>query len=537
METTSTVAAVRSDKKYRQRYWTLGVLSISLIIIALDATVLNVAIPTLQRELSASASGLQWIINAYILVFAGLLLTMSSLGDRFGRRRALQTGLVVFGLASLAAAYSQTSGQLIASRAAQGIGGAMIMPATLSIIVDVFPREERAKAIGIWAGVAALGIPLGMIAGGWLLENFWWGSAFLVNIPVVLIAFAAGGVLVPESRDPEARRIDLVGASISMLGLAALVYTIIEAPARGWADPLTLAGFAAAAILGIAFALYELRTHEPMLDIRHFRNSRLSVGAGSIGVAFMIMLGTMFLLTMYLQFVQGYSPLDTGIRLVPMAVGFMLGAPISASLVARIGTKWTVVFGLLIVGASVGSLSVLATTTAYWVVGVALVFFGLGGANVMAPATDAVMAALPESQAGIGSAINDTTRQIGGALGVGIFGSVLNSLYTSNVSTAVAALPSEMAALAENSVGGALQVAADIGGEGGQALTEAANGAFVDASGIVFLTMGIVGVIGAIVAARFLPAYDLGDARNIEPEPAPAGAALEPVPVSMEGDD
>ena len=341
METTSTVAAVRSDKKYRQRYWTLGVLSISLIIIALDVTVLNVAIPTLQRELSASASGLQWIINAYILVFAGLLLTMGSLGDRFGRRRALQTGLVVFGLASLAAAYSQTSGQLIASRAAQGIGGAMIMPATLSIIVDVFPREERAKAIGIWAGVAALGIPLGMIAGGWLLENFWWGSAFLVNIPVVLIAFAAGGVLVPESRDPEARRIDLVGASISMLGLAALVYTIIEAPARGWADPLTLAGFAAAAILGIAFALYELRTHEPMLDIRHFRNSRLSVGAGSIGVAFMIMLGTMFLLTMYLQFVQGYSPLDTGIRLVPMAVGFMLGAPISASLVARIGTKWT----------------------------------------------------------------------------------------------------------------------------------------------------------------------------------------------------
>ena len=219
METTSTVAAVRSDKKYRQRYWTLGVLSISLIIIALDVTVLNVAIPTLQRELSASAPGLQWIINAYILVFAGLLLTMGSLGDRFGRRRALQTGLVVFGLASLAAAYSQTSGQLIASRAAQGIGGAMIMPATLSIIVDVFPREERAKAIGIWAGVAALGIPLGMIAGGWLLENFWWGSAFLVNIPVVLIAFAAGGVLVPESRDPEARRIDLVGASISMLGV------------------------------------------------------------------------------------------------------------------------------------------------------------------------------------------------------------------------------------------------------------------------------------------------------------------------------
>ena len=534
METTSAVAARADDKNYRRRYLTLAVLSISLIVIALDVTVLNVAIPTLQRELSASASGLQWIINAYILVFAGLLLTMGSLGDRFGRRRALQAGLIVFGLASLAAAYSQTTGQLIAARAAQGIGGAMIMPSTLSVIVDVFPREERAKAIGIWAGVAALGIPLGMIVGGWLIQNYWWGTAFLINVPVVIAALVAGFVLVPESRDPEASRIDVVGAAISMLGLTALVYTIIEAPARGWAAPLTLAGFALTGVLAVAFVLYELRTANPMLDVRYFRNSRLSAGAGSIGVAFMIMLGTMFLLTQYLQFVQGYSPLDTGIRLVPMAFGFMLGAPISAGLVSRLGTKWTVAGGLLIIAGSVGSLSMLDTTTAYWVVGTLLLFFGIGGANTMAPATDAVMAALPESHAGVGSALNDTTRQVGGALGVGIFGSVLNSLYTSNVTLAVADLPAETAALARNSIGGAFQIAADIGGEGGQTLVQAANSSFVDATGIVFAVMGTIGFIGALLVIRFLPARDVGDDTALATDVAPSGAALEPVPVRID---
>ena len=536
MDTTSTVTAVADEKKHRRRYLTLVVLSISLIVIALDVTVLNVAIPTLQRELGASASGLQWIINAYILVFAGLLLTMGSLGDRFGRLRALQAGLVVFGLASLAAAYSQTTGQLIAARAAQGIGGAMIMPSTLSVIVDVFPREERAKAIGIWAGVAALGIPLGMIVGGWLLENFWWGTAFLINVPVVIVALVGGWVFVPESRDPEARRIDIPGAAISMLGLAALIYTIIEAPERGWAAPLTLAGFALTGVAGVVFVLYELRTKESMLDVRYFANSRLSAGAGSIGIAFMLMLGTMFLLTQYLQFVQGYSPLDTGIRLVPMAFGFMLGAPVSARLVSLLGTKWTVAGGLLIIAGSVGSMAMLDTTTAYWVVGSLLLLFGIGGANTMAPATDAVMAALPESHAGVGSALNDTTRQVGGALGVGIFGSIFNSLYSSNVTSAVADLPAEAASLAKNSVGGAFQVAADLGEAGSGSLVQAANSSFVDATGIVFVIMGTIGFVGALLTIRFLPARDIGDDTVVATDPAPAGAALDPVPISGEDD-
>jgi EmrB/QacA subfamily drug resistance transporter len=488
--------------------WTLGVLSVSLIVIALDVTILNVAIPTLQRELNASAAALQWIVNAYILVFAGLLLTMGALGDKFGRRRALEVGLVIFGLASLGAAYAETSSLLIVARVAQGIGGALIMPSTLSILVDVFPREERAKAIGIWAGVAAIGIPLGMIVGGWLLESYWCGVVFLINIPVALGALIAGRFLVPESKDASAPKLDLPAAAISMLGLSLLIYTIIEAPERGWLDPLTLAGFAATIVIGTAFALYELRVAHPMLDVRLFRNARLSGGVTAVGVAFMAMLGTMFIITQYFQFVRDYSPLDTGYRMAPMAVGFMIGAPVSAILVSRVGTKWTVAFGLVVLGSAVAMLSTLDISTSVWVPTAALLVFGIGGANAMAPATDAVMAALPDAQAGVGSALNDTTRQVGGALGVGIFGSVLNSLYTSNVAEGVVNLSEKMTAQAENSIGGALSVASDLEGPASEALTTAAKSAFIDASSPVYVAVGSVAILGAVIAVAFLPSRD-----------------------------
>ena len=281
---------------YARRNWTLGILSIALIIIGLDVTVLNVAIPTLQQELNASASGLQWIINAYILVFAGVLPTMGTLGDRFGRRLAFQAGLVVFGLASVAAALSESTAQLIIARAAQGIGGALIMPSTLSIIVDVFPRKERAKAIGIWAGVAAIGIPGGMIAGGYLLEEFFWGSVFLLNVPVVLLALAGSLFVIPESRDPGAKTIDWTGAGTSMVSLSALIYAIIEAPEKGWLSGVTLGGFAIAAVFAALFIWYEKRQEHPMVDLKLFKNARLSAAAGSIGIAFMAMLGMMFML-------------------------------------------------------------------------------------------------------------------------------------------------------------------------------------------------------------------------------------------------
>ena len=497
------------SRKYKRRWGTLVVLSFSLLVIALDVTILNVAIPTFQRELSATAADLQWILNAYILVFAGLLLTMGSLGDRFGRRRALELGLVVFGVTSLGAAYSQTSTQLIAARAFMGIGGAMIMPSTLSVLVDVFPREERAEAIGIWAAVAAMGVPLGMVLGGLLLEHFWWGIVFIINTPVVLLVLTAGRVLVPESRDPNPGKIDVLGAVLSMGALSTLIYSLIEAPVRGWLDPLILSGFAVALILGIVFVVYELRTHQPMLEIRYFRNPRLSAGAGAIGVAFMSMVVVMFILTQYLQFVRGYSPFDTGLRFVPMALGFMVGGPTSTLPVARLGTRKVVTAGMLIVATSIGGMALLDTGTPYWMIGVALGALGMGMAYTMAPATDAVMAALPEANVGVGSALNDTTRQVGGALGVGIFGSLLNTVYSSSIANALVGLPSEAADAARNSVGAATQIAANVAGSVGDALGTSAAAAFVNAQGIVFFASAATVFLGSLLVFRFMPAHDV----------------------------
>ncbi len=500
--------ALRGSKKYQRRWFTLIVLSMVLLIIGLDVTVLNVALPTLQQELGASASELQWIVNAYVLVFAGVLLTMGTLGDRFGRKLALQVGLVVFGAASIAAGFADSTTQLIVARAAQGIGGAMIMPSTLSVIVDIFPRAERPKAIGIWAGVSALGIPLGMVGGGWLLEHFSWGSVFLINAPVAIVALVSGQILVPESKDPAARRIDVIGAAISMATLTALIYTIIEAPGRGWLGSVSLAGFAGSLAGAAAFVWYELRTSEPMLDIRFFRNPRLSAGTVAVAIAFMAMLGLMFILTQYLQFVRGYTPLETGLRFVPMALGFMVGAPSSAVLVNKLGTKKLMSAGLLIVAGIMLSLSFLTLTTPYWTIGLLLLALGIGMAWAMAPATDAVMAALPEEQAGVGSALNDTSRQIGGALGVGIFGSIFNSVYGSNVASAVAGLPEQAAAAAQNSIGAALQVAGGLGAAG-EALNAASTAAFIDGLSVTFIVTAAIALIGGLFVFRFMPAQDI----------------------------
>ena len=494
---------------YARRKWSLGILSIALVIIGLDITVLNVAIPTLQAELQASASGLQWIINAYILVFAGVLLTMGSLGDRFGRRLAFQAGLVVFGLASVGAGLSENTSQLIVARAFQGIGGALIMPSTLSVIVDIFPREERAKAIGMWSGMAAIGIPGGMIAGGWLLENYFWGSVFLLNIPVVLVALIGSVLVIPESKDVNSKTTDIVGAVLSMISLSALIYAIIEAPEKGWLSGATLAGFAVTIVFGALFVWYEKRQVQPMVDLNLFKNARISAAAGSIGIAFMAMLGMMFLLTQYLQFVQGYSPLETGYRLVPMALGFLVGAPTSAIFVAKTNSKVVMSVGMLLVAIAVGSMAFLEVETTYWLTGSLIFLMGLGMSNTMAPATDSVMAAVPEAQAGVGSALNDTVRQIGGALGVGIFGSIMSSIYASSMTDAVVSLPSAAADAASNQIGAALQVAGSLEGGAGGELVTASKQAFVDGASTVYIVAGIVALIGMAFVVKFMPGYDL----------------------------
>lgn len=331
---------------------------------------------------------------------------------------------------------------------------------------------------------------------------------FLINAPVAIVALVSGQILVPESKDPAARRIDVIGAVLSMATLTALIYTIIEAPEQGWLSAVSLAGFAASIVGATVFVWYELRTSEPMLDIRFFRNPRLSAGTTAVAVAFMAMLGLMFILTQYLQFVRGYTPLETGMRFVPLALGFMVGAPSSAVLVNKLGTEKLMSAGLLIVAGIMLGLSLLTLTTPYWAIGLLLLALGIGMAWAMAPATDAVMAALPEEQAGVGSALNDTSRQIGGALGIGIFGSIFNSVYGSNVVSAVAGLPEQAAAAAENSIGAALQVASDLGAAG-EALTAASTAAFIDGLSVTFIVTAAIALIGGLFVFRFMPAHDI----------------------------
>lgn len=496
----------RTSTKYRHRWWTLAILAMSLLIIGLDNTVLNVAIPTLQEHFSASASELQWMVDSYIVVYAGLLLTLGAAGDRFGRAKALQAGLVIFGLSSLWAAYAGTSGQLIAARAIMGVGGALIMPSTLSVLSDVFPREERGKAIAIWSAAAGAGIGLGPLVGGLLLERFWWGSVFLINVPIVILALVLGWWLVPESRDDHASGLDIPGAVLSISAVSMLVFAIIEAPSQGWSSARTLMAFAVAlAFLG-GFFWWELHTSRPMLDLSFFRNLRFSLGAASIGLTFFGLFGAIFAMTQYLQFVHGYTALEAGARLVPLALGIVVGAGSSSRLVERLGTTRVVTAGMLIVTTVLASIALWDVDTPYWVIGSAIFLLAAGMGSVMAPSTDAVMGAVPEAKAGVGSAMNDVVRQVGGAFGVAIIGSVLNTAYSDRMADATAALPSDAAGPAQDSVGAALVVAARVGGQAGEALASAARLAFTDAMGVATLSAAGVTLLSAMVVARFLPA-------------------------------
>ena len=508
---------------YRMRYGALAVLCLSLLLIALDNTIMNVALPTLVRELDASASQLQWIVDAYVLVFAGLLLTAGSLGDRFGRKGALNLGLLIFAGGALAATRAHDANQLIAMRAVMGVGGAFIMPSTLSLLTNVFPDDgERARAIAIWAGVVGLGIAIGPVTGGWLLERFWWGSVFFVNLPVAAVALVAGQFLVPTSRDPAAPRIDLGGAALSMAALGASLYAIIEAPGRGWTSGPTLAWFAVAAVALLAFAWWERRTAAPMLDLAIFRNARFSAASAAMTLVFFAMFGSIFLLTQHLQFVLGFSALGAGIRVLPLAVTIAVTAPVSARVVERVGTKAVVATGLVLVALGLAWIAQLAPADGYGALLPRLVLLAAGMGMTMAPATDAIMGAFPAAKAGVGSAMNDATRQVGGALGVAVLGSVLSSRYGDAMSAHLAGLPAPAADAARDSVGAAMQVAHAAGGAPGAALALAARVAFVDAMGVAVLVAAGVALSGAAVAALFLPAR--ASAAGPAPAPVSGGA-------------
>jgi EmrB/QacA subfamily drug resistance transporter len=383
--------AMASSTTYQRRWWALAVLCLSLVVLAMDNTILNVALPTLAQDLEATGSQLQWMVDAYLLVFAGLLLTMGAVGDRYGRKLALDAGLVVFVAASATSAFAGSPEVLIAARAAMGIGAALIMPSTLSIITNIFPPAERGRAIGVWAGVAGLGVVLGPVVGGWLLEGFWWGSVFLVNLPVVALAIGVGWPLLPESRDPSATPLDPIGALLSVAALVALVYGIIQAPEAGWTDPLVLGAFGVAAVLSVAFVWWERRSQHPMLPMELFGNPRFSAASGAIAMAFFALFGSVFLLTQHLQFVLGYTPLQAGVRVLPVAA-LVVAAPLAARLTERIGTKLVVAAGLLTVGGALWLLSTVQLGDGYGAVAATLALLGIGMGLTVAPATESIMA-------------------------------------------------------------------------------------------------------------------------------------------------
>jgi len=501
---TSARAQRVQEHAFRRRWWILGVLCFSLLVIVLDNTVLNVAIPTIVRDLDATNSQLQWMIDSYTLVFAGLLLTAGALGDRFGRVGALQFGLVVFGLGSLASAFASSADQLIGTRAFMGIGGAFIMPATLSIITNVFPVEERGKAIGVWAGTAGLAGVLGPLIGGFLVEHFSWGSVFLINVPIVIVGLVAGIFLIPTSRDPDAPRLDPVGALLSIAGLSVLLYGIIEAPQDGWTDPVILGAIGLGFVVLAMFLVWELRSDHPMLDVKFFRDPRFSAASTGIMMVFFAMFGSTFLITQYLQFVLGYSPLQMGVRFLPIAACMMILAPLSARFVARFGTKRVVGTGLLLCTVGLASLATLSASSPYWPDVVwRMSLMAAGMALTMAPATESIMSSLPLAKAGVGSAVNDTTRELGGALGVAVIGSVLSSVYASKVGDFLLGkpVPTSVRTQIEESLGFAIAAGKQLPG-----LADVAKLAFVDGMHAGMLVAAGVAFVGAVVAFLWLPA-------------------------------
>ena len=492
---------------HARRWFTLATLCLSLLIIVMDNTILNVAIPSLVKELGATNSELQWIVDGYTLVFAGLLLTTGSLGDRFGRKLALRVGIAIFVFGSVLSALVGSPAHLILTRALMGIGGALIMPSTLSILTNVFrDPKERGRAIAVWAGFSGLGVALGPVIGGLLLTHFSWSSVFWVNLPIGAIALVAGHFFVPESKDPSAPRLDPLGALTSMVGLGAVLFGIIEGPSKGWTSTEVLASFAIGLAGIAAFILWERHTDHPMLDMSFFNNPRFTAANMAVTLTFFALFGSLFLMTQYWQLVHGYSPLAAGLRLIPYAMTMMITAPLSARLVERLGTKRVVTIGLSLISMAMVVLSFIHTDSSYPRVIGNMCCMALGMALVMAPATESVMGSLPRAKAGVGSAVNDTTRQMGGALGVAVIGSLVASVYAAGVDDVATkfGLNGPLLRMVRSSLGKALEKSAGLGADG-PAFARAAKDSFVHGLSLGLRLGAVVVMLAAFVAHRFLP--------------------------------
>jgi EmrB/QacA subfamily drug resistance transporter len=507
----------------------LLVLCLSLLVVVIDNTILNTALPTLARTLHAGTSALQWIADAYTLCFAALLIPAGALGDRYGRKLSLLGGLTVFALGSTLAAFAGGTGTLIVARVVMGLGAAFVMPATLSILNSVFPPRERPQAIAAWSAVAGVGIVIGPSLGGLLLTHFWWGSVFLINVPLVAVALAGVLLTVPETAEPSGHRLDILGTLLVAGSLVLLVDAIIEAPSRGWTGPVTLPEAAAGLALLAGFARWELRIRHPLIDLRVFRSRAFSAAAGSVTVIFFALFGSLFVLTQYLQLVHGYSPLSAGVRALPFALAMAAVSPVSPVLAQRLGARVIIPAGIALMGAGLLDLSTAQVHTAYPPLAVAVAIMGAGMGLVMAPASTTIMTTVPAHQAGAGSAINDTIREVGGALGIAIVGSLAAGVYSAKLGTALTAahVPHAVSHVATGSVAAADIVARHVGGPQGAQLAAAAHSAFTTAMADGMRVAAAVALAAAIAAVFALPRRPGNGPAVADAEPA---AAETPVP-------
>jgi len=490
-----------------RRWLILGILCVCLVLIVASVSSLNIAIPAIQEALGATQTQLQWIVDAYALVFAGLLLPAGAIGDRYGRKWTLLGGLAVFGIASIVASSADSPTQLIAMRATMGVGAAFIMPSTLSLLTSVFPPHERPKAIAVWAGFAGAGGAIGVVASGLLLEKFWWGSVFFIVVPIVAVATVAIAIVVPSSRDPEGHPLDPLGSLFSVIGFSSLVFAIIEGPSRGWSDALVIGGFAASVLGLVSFVRWELRAEHPMLDPRYFRIPRFRVGTIVITTAFFAMFGMFFVSAQYFQFVKGYSPLKTGLATLPFATTMIIVAPRAVRIQQLLTVRRTIALGLALITTGLLILALFLRADSNYViplVGVCLMAAGAGCA--MPSSTTSIMTSLPMSKAGVGSAVNDTTREVGGALGIAVVGSVLASVYRASF-TAADNFPEPARGLANDSIGAATSIAKQQFAndpEGLHAFLQNAGEAFTKG---VNMGLGIAAVLCITVAIIVLRVY------------------------------
>jgi len=484
----------------------LAIMCTCLVLVVASVSSLNLAIPSIINDLEPSQKQTLWIVDSYALVFAGLLLPAGAIGDRYGRKKALLVGLVIFVLGALWASQSSNPTWLIIARGTTGIGAALTMPATLSILTAVFPRHERFKAVAIWSGFAGAGGAIGIIGGGLLLEKFWWGSVFLINVPIAMVAVLLIVTMVPSSRDEEQNPLDYVGGLLSIAGLGALVYAIIEGGEAGFSHGSTIAWFVAAAALLTGWIKYELSVQYPLLDPRFFKIRQFAMGSFTMSASFAVMFGMFFLLTQYLQFVQGYSPLGAGVRNLPFALTMIVVAPRSPTIAAKFGPRGAIVLGLIIQATGFAILSTLAPESSYIIVAIGIMMLAAGMGILMPPSTSAILTSLPQNKAGVGSAVNDTTREVGGALGIAVLGSLMASGYRSSLGPATDALPEPLADAARDSVGAAFQVASKLDPATAQALIAEAGQAFTDGMTLAFVVSSIFGLAAATLIWFTYPA-------------------------------